>query len=358
MPYKHFVDNPINEIVNEFDMSLTNMDVNAHEVRYSCEVEDNNSDWFYSFTGNPFVVSQYANAGVQQRHEKLNGFIYPYNMDIDTTSFTIHHYLDVVDEHSGDVGGDTVVVKQGFYNYFAYDDGTPESGYGLEPADTYFALQFKITRLDTLRGVQMLFNRTFNDANYNFFDIVVWKDNNGKPGQELYVLKDQRPIWNDTVMYAFSNYDFDRIVKVNSTFYVGLRQHYSKMINIGFDSSVDNHQYCFYDVGNGWKNTAFSGSLMIRPVMGGNTALITNTGNQGNAKISLYPNPATDVVRIDDNNGAVYKEILIFDMTGRLVKQYSFSKELNINDLCNGVYFLRLVDENGSTKTSKLLISK
>ena len=33
-----------------------------------------------------------------------------------------------------DILVDSTIYHQGFYNYYAYDDGTPEMGYGLEPA--------------------------------------------------------------------------------------------------------------------------------------------------------------------------------------------------------------------------------
>lgn len=359
MPYKHYMENPLNEINNGFDMYLTNLDVNAHQIRYSCEVEGNNSDWNYSYVSNPLIINQYSNIGVDSMNVLMGDFIYPYNMPVDTTSFTIRHYVDVVDEYGGVVAGDSIVRHQGFYNYFAYDDGTPEMGYGLVPGDTYFAAQFRVIRLDTLSGVQLLFNRTFNDANYNFFDIMVWKDNNGKPGEVLYILENQRPIWNDDAIYAFSNYKFDQTVKVNSTFYVGIRQQYSKSINIGFDSSIDNHQYNFYDAGDGWKNSSFPGSLMIRPVMGKDTYFIGIDENQEvTNNIVLYPDPAGDFVRIDGVDANLCEEILIFDLAGRIVKKYQYCNELIINDLQNGVYMLRVVNKDGSFETSKLLISK
>lgn len=359
MPYKHFRNNPINEIENCFNMYLTNMDVNTHEVRYSCEVDDNNSSWHYAYTSNPFVINQYDNAGVMKDSVVMGDFIYPYNLTVDTTSFTIRHYVEVVDEHSGEVAGDSIVVKQGFYNYFAYDDGTPEMGYGLVPNDTYFAAQFKVTQLDTVCGVQMLFNRTLNDANFNFFDIIVWKDNNGKPGQVLYTLANQRPIWDDNELYAFSDYTFNEVVKVNSTFYIGIRQQYPKSINIGFDSSRDNHQYCFYDAGSGWKNTSFSGSLMIRPVMGSSAYFLEVDENQTvTDELTLYPNPTKNMVRIDGVDAESADEIVIFDITGRAVNHYQYCNELNVNDLQNGVYMLRVVMKDGSSKTSKLLIAK
>lgn len=359
MPYKHYMDNPISEIDNIFNMYLTNLDVNSHEVRYYCEVDDNNSDWGYSYTSDPFVINQYPDAGVLKDSVVMGNFIYPYNLNIDTTSFTIRHYVEVVDEHGDEVAGDSIIVKQGFYNYFAYDDGTPEMGYGLVPGDTYFAAQFKVTTLDTLSGVQILFNRTFNNANFNFFDIVVWKDNNGKPGQVLYTLENQRPKWDDYTFYGFSNYLFSEAVKVNTTFYVGIRQQYNKSINIGFDTSKDNRQYCFYDVGEGWKNTSYHGSFMIRPVMGKNPYFIGIGENQEMAnKLALYPNPASNVVRIEGVDDEMADEVVIYDFAGRVVKKYQCCNELNINDLQNGIYLLHVIMNDGSFETSKLLITK
>ena len=359
MPYKHYKENPITEINNDFDVNITNLDAKSHEIRYSCKVKDNNSSWNYSYTDNPLIVNQYENVGVMTRNISMGDFIYPYNLDVDTTSFTICHYIKAVDANGNLVSGDSIVRHQGFYNYFAYDDGTPEMGYGLVPQDTYFAAQFKVSKLDTLGGVQMLFNRTFNDANFNFFDIVVWRDNNGKPGEIIYTLKDQRPAWNDSALYAFSNYTFKEIVKVNSTFYVGIRQQYAKTINIGFDSSTDNSQYNFYNAGEGWKNSSFPGSLMIRPVMGKHPYFIGIDENQEVANtLTLYPNPASDYVHIDGVDENTCSEISVFDMTGRLIIKYPYCNELNVSDLQNGIYMLRVIGDDGTNKTSKLLISK
>ena len=359
MPYKHFKDNPINEIDNVYDIYLSDMDASAHDVRYTCEVEDNNSDWNYVYTNNSLTVNRYSDSGVMVKNIEMSDFIYPYNLTVDTTSFTIRQYIEVVDKRSGEVKGDSIIRNQGFYNYFAYDDGTPEKGYGLVPGDTYFAAQFKVTKLDTVSGVQLLFNRTFNDANFNFFDIVVWRDNNGKPGEVLYTLRNQRPIWDEELINKFSYYTFDEVVKVNATFYVGIRQQYSKSINIGFDTSKDNRQYCFYNSGDGWKNTSFSGSYMIRPVMGATPYFVGVEENQEvTQSLTIYPNPSTSVIHIDgvDENNAA--EIFIFDLTGRVVNYYPYSNELNVSDLQNGVYMLRVINNDGSFKISKLLISK
>ena len=356
MPYKHYIDNPIAAINNDFDISMTNLDENIHQVKYSCEVVDNNSSWNFNYATNPLVLNPYRDDGVMTQHISMSNFIYPFEEHFDTTSYTIRHYIEVVDEHSGEVRGDSIVRHQGFYNFFAYDDGTPEKGYGLSPGDTYMAAQFKIARLDTVNGVQILFNRTFNDANYNFFDVVVWRDNNGKPGEEIYRRANQRPDWNDSIAYNFSFYRFNEVVKVNSTFYVGICQHNKLTINVGFDSSVDNHQYNFYDVGQGWTNSEFPGSLMIRPVMGMKGYFADVDENQAVA-INIYPNPAQNIIHIDGLDDTSNSEIVIFDMTGRVVMRTIYCNELNISDLPNGAYVIRIMND-GFVTTSKLLISK
>ena len=156
-------------------------------------------------------------------------------------------------------------------------------------------------------------------------------------------------------MYAFSEYTFNEIVKVNTTFYVGIRQQYTKSINIGFDASADSRQYNFYDAGEGWKNSSFPGSIMIRPIMGRNPDLIINLDSQDD-NLVLYPNPASDVVRIV--NDTVYREIVLYDLAGRTVKRAYNCKELDVSDLRDGVYMLQVIKENGAPKTTKLLIAK
>lgn len=358
MPYKHYKENPLAYIdIDGYDIHMTNLDINTHQVKYSCEVVDNNSPWSYSYEHNPLIINQYHNVGPVNEHVIMGDFIYPYTDDFDTTSYTIRHYIEVIDEHSGEVRGDSIIRHQGFYNFFAYDDGTPERGYGLVPADTYFAAQFSVSCLDTLSGVQMLFNRTHNDANLNFFDIVVWRDNNGKPGEIIYQLENQRPIWHDSIAYCFSFYKFKEVVKVNSIFYVGVHQRYSKTINIGFDSSVDNSQYNFYDVGAGWKNSAYPGSLMIRPVMGKHGYFVGVDENQEVA-FDIYPNPAQNTIHVEGLDTDLCNEIVIYDMTGRAVKRCLYRNELNVSELQNGVYMIRIINKDDSYSTSKLLISK
>ena len=74
-------------------------------------------------------------------------------------------------------------------------------------------------------------------------------------------------------------------------------------------------------------------------------------------EISIYPNPAHDVVTIE---GKDMSTISVIDNTGRLLidkKVINSTREmLRIHQLAKGVYLLKVVYENGECKTEKLII--
>ena len=75
------------------------------------------------------------------------------------------------------------------------------------------------------------------------------------------------------------------------------------------------------------------------------------------AAFSIYPNPAKDVLHIASDNEM--STARVFEMSGKLVKEVNLggaqSKALDISDLHNGVYVLKLETVNGETSASKIL---
>ncbi|MBR4155117.1 MAG: T9SS type A sorting domain-containing protein [Bacteroidales bacterium] len=363
MPYRQYKSNPTVAMATDYQMYIANLDSVGYNTEYSFHVENMSNDWTFDYTSDVCYLSPFANNGFQncngsnatQACPHLNNFLFEMDNSADTASFVITHIISV-ETNLPDVKGDTLREIQRFSNYYAYDDGTPERGYGVVPDDSYFATQFSISMPDTLCGVQLLFNRTHNDANYDFFDIVVWNDNNGKPGNEYYRLKNQRPVWDEEEIYKFAYYPFDKVLKVNGIIYVGIMQHSRESINIGFDTSTDNQQYNFFETGDGWENSIMKGSLMIRPVFGND--FIINEEVKIVNRLGLYPVPSKDVINISELPAQSCEEIIIFDMTGRLMKHFRNDVNLDISDLSNGLYMIRVVTDEGKSYTEKFVISK
>lgn len=75
--------------------------------------------------------------------------------------------------------------------------------------------------------------------------------------------------------------------------------------------------------------------------------------------LSVYPNPATDVLNISiSNNSFKNSEIVVYNISGAEVLKTNMSNnnaKLNIETLCNGVYFIKVTNQNGFNKTVKFV---
>lgn len=83
-----------------------------------------------------------------------------------------------------------------------------------------------------------------------------------------------------------------------------------------------------------------------------NNALSTSDFSQNNLKLTMYPNPATDVLNIAIENEL--KSVEIYTIQGQKV-MFSNQKQINVSGLSNGIYLVRVEDENGNASTQKLM---
>jgi len=207
----------------------------------------------------------------------------------------------------------------------------------------------------------LYFNRTLNDANDKYFDLIVWKDNNGKPGEELYRLPHQRPRWSDQ-LYGFHMYHFDEPLIVNGVFYVGIMQEESGSLNIGYDVVKNNQQYMFFNVDGVWRNSIYEGSLLMRPVVGSDNFIgIEEANNQLDKQLKVYPNPAFDVIHLSLGDVLQQKQLdcTIRDISGRTVLSCTVTegRAVDIAQLVSGTYIV-VVSEGYQTYTAKLMVAK
>ena len=86
-----------------------------------------------------------------------------------------------------------------------------------------------------------------------------------------------------------------------------------------------------------------------------NTCTYPYDAVEGNkdSEITLYPNPAKEKVTIEGLEAA---EVQVFNAFGQLVKTIQGTNEINVSDLPQGVYLLRITDAEGKVYTNKIMI--
>ncbi|WP_339614541.1 T9SS type A sorting domain-containing protein, partial [uncultured Winogradskyella sp.] len=70
--------------------------------------------------------------------------------------------------------------------------------------------------------------------------------------------------------------------------------------------------------------------------------------------ISLYPNPATDVIKIKNISDLKLEGIRIYDINGRLVAHHkvrdtSNNQSINVSELASGIYMLQIYSNQANT---------
>ena len=361
IPYRQYRINPYTLTREYLDIDVANLDGIDHEANYYYTVQKIGGGQNYTRTVSPTTIPPYKTNGYLQCSEYESpacpnvGELFAISLDYDSVSYQINHYL--YDSTANPPLVDSMVYRIGMYNYYAYDDGIPELGFGVRPAGGRFAVRFDVADFDTIQGVQLLFNHTLNDANNKYFDIVIWKDANGKPGEELYRLENQRPQWQDQI-YRFSYYKFDKTVALAGAFYIGIEQRSDDLINIGFDTSIDNIDYNFVNTNGSWQQSSKHGSLMIRPVVGASyfIGVEENGPSTGSGAFVVYPNPVSNILHIEsDIDGG---QLSIYDLMGRMVYQSEYQTEIPVSQLNDGLYSLSIITSEGQVINQKFIIRK
>ncbi len=84
---------------------------------------------------------------------------------------------------------------------------------------------------------------------------------------------------------------------------------------------------------------------------------ITNIVKEENhIKVSVFPNPASEKFIVESNQKI--KQIKLININGKIAAKYAidaFSTEININELKQGVYFMKIISDK-SVKTKRVLV--
>lgn len=366
MPWFQFKGFQAKEMKDTFYNKLSNLSNEIKNTNYTYSVFKNDGTSLYDYLTNNENIKPYSNSGYQNyapHTAPAVNFTIP-NDNQDSALFIIRHIFQIVGSSDVCRQNDTNIYTQCFYNYYAYDDGSAESGYSLYASPTsptaYLAMKIPLNKPDTLRAVRFFFNHVLKEANQSPFDIMVWSDNNNKPDQILLTMEDQYPQTPDSIN-QFTTYYLDNPLAVTGTFYVGFRQTHTTHLNLGFDRNTDSRNFFMYNTASSWEQSVHKGTPMIRPVVGHyfNPIGIDEEINSI-ASIKLYPNPAHDHVNIvcnGDNNSL--QRIEIYNLTGQLIQTDKTNGEnfqnINTSNFKSGIYIFKIYTAN-NVYTQKLTV--
>jgi len=113
--------------------------------------------------------------------------------------------------------------------------------------------------------------------------------------------------------------------------------------------------YLGFHATTGIQTAATAGGILLDAVsVTGETAGTKDFASQ----LSVFPNPATNVINVANNNGILVNGIQITDLNGRTVKTVKFAgvteAQVNISDLASGMYLMTVSSDKG-TMTQKIV---
>ena len=379
MPYDHFKANaPFNQSAFHTVKLRNNNNVSVN-VQYKCEVRNVYNKIIVSY---PLSSSARNINSNSDSSENFNSFGFDtlsgkspllklkYTIAPLANDFTPDNY-----NSTGNNNEYTKTVK--FNNYFAYDDGSAEGGYGLDygslPAGPgYAAIKFSSFKPDTLRGISIFFNRSITDVQFKSFNLMVWKTISEPPANntnsDLILKRINIPstVYTDSIN-GFTSFIFDTAVLLpQGPFYIGWQQNTNFILNVGYDN---NYKYAkiggtnpnlFYNLNGYWEKVSanITGAVMMRPLVGReikikNPASVEQIFNANS--ISIYPNPSNNSQEVFIKANNSIKSIKVYDCHGKLQLEFQGEniENVNISTLNNGIYFFELLDEQNNTYFQK-----
>jgi hypothetical protein len=366
IPWKHFNAQAIqSELTSQlgFTINYRNQGPITWNVTRQFSILNHSNQENYEFTGAALNIFGFEDV------EYTRNFIYNFTSNwLDSARYTFKSFLitDFNPETNYLRWNDTISYTQNFTNYYAYDDGSAENGYGLYGEGTQngrVAVKFTSYKADSLVGVYMYFNRvltTTENPMPRYFKFAIWADNNGKPGQLLYEELGFKPTYTN-MLNRFTLFEIDEPIWLEAgTFYVGWIQTTAEFLNVGFDLNRVNNNKIFFNIDGTWTNSQFEGSLMIRPVFGALTETPTTIPHNTTLPVAnLYPNPAQYSFSISLPNANQTALVQIFNISGQMVSHNNYSgAPIDVSQLPNGIYLVKISQSSGHHSTHKLIISR
>ncbi len=369
MPWDHYKTDTLGLMVKEMPVSYKNNSNIVHAVFYKYQVIDNNgagpSVEMYPSTSDFKNVNPFSTITEPQAVYSISPFLNDFSFPTDNSEnkvFEIKNYFNLGSGTTDSLQrNDTVISYQVFGNYYAYDDGSAELGYGVQGIGSKLAYEFNIKKADTLTALQIYFSPIKDNLSAKSFKLTVWSSLNPET-----IVYQQSSAYFPTYSFTnqFLNYPLSTPIILNAgTYYFGWEKISPDFLNVGWDVNNNNKTKVHFNAVGVWETSSYNGSLMLRPVFGttGNPVVnLQDFGKEQKNNFIVYPNPANNVINFKSTTNNPNFKIELIDIYGKIVlKTTSTSNnKLNVNAIADGIYFIKFTTiDNQKSIIKKIIIN-
>ncbi len=242
---------------------------------------------------------------------------------------------------------DTLKLDFPVDSVWAYDDGEPETGYGLRTAKTFLQKYYNHTE-DSLKAVMINFVPSLDIISGKGFRLVVMSH----PHKDSILYSKFYNLNYLSTRDSFNYFLLDTILPLPNEYYIGITQPDNKPIGVGFDFSYNNNNNIYWDSSSVFVKSRLNGTLMIRPVMGSKTELLVSNEKIKILEVNVFPNPVDDVLYINTSKNILKMEL--FDSIGKFLSKYEPDQKIYLKHLKPGIYHLKIYTPD-QTCTKKLI---
>ena len=131
----------------------------------------------------------------------------------------------------------------------------------------------------------------------------------------------------------------------------------TSIFNLTQGSNCGGEDFLLYNIGNGFfahvvavYNPGAVESTYTETIFIDGPVLDVNDFER--RKAMLYPNPTNGILNIVNEN---LTKILIFNISGKVIKEFEPNTRIDLSDMSNGIYLIKLISDEG-TFTDKIII--
>ena len=356
VPYRHYMHDTIAVMDTSKIIQLKNLGSSNAAVNH--EMEFLRDDFSLLYSTGPSSVS-IPGGGTATSQKNFSAFHFP---SFPSQDSLLCYTRNIISTPDNNMQNDTLLEKQELCNYYAYDDGTAENGYGLSVAAGQIAYRFDLLMPDTLRGIQMKFVHVDDDIHLHLFNLELWTS---LTSSSTTLMSSLHPYYGEDDAYyqdsinQFHTYLLDNPVPVSGTIYIGWTQLDQTILRLGLDRNINSNSNMFFNISGTWQNSSIAGSWMMRPVFGkaSDWASVGDINNSGNI-ISVYPNPVSQKLTVNYLKHSEEKIFYSFiDVMGKnILSGIVESRQINVSKLQDGIYVVIFSDNNHKRISSKKII--